>query len=86
MSHSDDTTEPDPNDTDTRKRVSFRDYPSTGLVVLAAAISGLSWLAYKWSNRRRADPSPTNGDTQGADIARPSDHDEASAEPKPKVP
>lgn len=33
-----------------RQRISFRDYPSTGWVVLAALVSGLSWLVYKRSS------------------------------------
>jgi len=79
MSDSDHKPEPDSDDMGPRKRVSFRDYPSTGLVVLAAAVSGLSWLAYKWSSRKR-------GDTQGAERSPASDHEEATAEPKQKAP
>jgi hypothetical protein len=38
---------------DTASRVNFRDYPSSGLVMIAAASSGLGWMLYKWLGRRR---------------------------------
>jgi hypothetical protein len=34
-------------------RVNFRDYPSSGLVVIAAVSSGLGWMLYKWLGRKR---------------------------------
>jgi hypothetical protein len=46
------------------ERISFRDYPSTGLVVLAALVSGLGWLIYKWSGEKRAGQSTASGKPQ----------------------
>ena len=44
------------------KRISFRDYPSTGFVVLAALVSGMGWLVYKWSDRKRGSQVPVSDD------------------------
>ena len=38
---------------DTGSRVNFRDYPSSGLVVIAAISSGLGWMLYRWLGRKR---------------------------------
>jgi hypothetical protein len=38
---------------DTEGRVNFRDYPSSGLVVIAAISSGVGWMLYKWLGRKR---------------------------------
>ncbi|MBD2746951.1 hypothetical protein IC232_09655 [Microvirga sp. BT688] len=38
---------------DIASRVNFRDYPSSGLVVIAAISSGLGWMLYKWLGRKR---------------------------------
>lgn len=35
------------------KRINFRDYPSSGLVVIAALSSGLGWMMYKWLGKKR---------------------------------
>ena len=35
------------------KRVNFRDYPSSGLVVIAALSSGLGWMLFKWLGKKR---------------------------------
>jgi hypothetical protein len=35
------------------KRVNFRDYPSSGLVVIAALSSGLGWMLFKWLDKKR---------------------------------
>lgn len=69
-----------------QERISFRDYPSTGVVVLAALVSGLSWLVYKWSNRKRRGQSPAHDHPQEAEktlvqTLTPG-HGDASAEPK----
>lgn len=53
MPSSHDENEPGMGDLGDGKRINFREYPSTGLVVLAAVISGLGWLAYKWSGAKR---------------------------------
>jgi len=52
-----------------RKRISFRDYPSTGIVVLAALVSGMGWLAYKWSDRKRGSQVPPSDDPKSPDEA-----------------
>ncbi|MEZ0170808.1 hypothetical protein [Microvirga sp. TS319] len=61
MPSSHDDTEPGLDDLAAGRRINFRDYPSTGLVVLAALVSGLGWLAYKWSGAKR-DGSPAAPD------------------------
>ncbi|QRM28671.1 hypothetical protein [Microvirga sp. VF16] len=35
------------------KRINFRDYPSSGLVVIAALSSGLGWMLFKWLDKKR---------------------------------
>jgi hypothetical protein len=45
-------------------RLSFRDYPSTSLVMIAALSSGLGWMLYKWMGRKRAG-QPTVPDSGG---------------------
>ncbi|MBQ0821672.1 hypothetical protein HPT29_020345 [Microvirga terrae] len=35
------------------KRVNFRDYPSSGLVVIAALSSGLGWMLFRWLGKKR---------------------------------
>ena len=46
---------------DTASRVNFRDYPSSGLVVIAAISSGLGWMLYKWLGRKRKARSDAAG-------------------------
>jgi hypothetical protein len=46
-------------DLETTEKVNFRDYPSSGLVVIAALSSGLGWMLYKWLGRKRRE---RNGD------------------------
>jgi len=46
-------------DLETTGKVNFRDYPSSGLVVIAALSSGLGWMLYKWLGRKRRE---RNGD------------------------
>jgi hypothetical protein len=90
MPSRDDEPKPDLDDElDLGKRVSFRDYPSTGVVVLAALVSGLSWMAYKWSRGKRSGPSASNGrqHEEGMVPRMPASGDEgASAEPKRDLP
>jgi len=59
---------------DTANRVNFRDYPSSGLVVIAAISSGLGWMLYKWLGRKRkarsdmaGTPTQTNATTHPTD-------------------
>ncbi len=40
------------DDFDKAARLSFRDYPSTSLVMMAALTSGLGWMLYRWLGRR----------------------------------
>jgi hypothetical protein len=54
--------EEDLEELDTASRVNFRDYPSSGLVVIAAISSGLGWMLYKWLGRKRK----TRGDATAA--------------------
>ena len=42
------------DDFDKAARLSFRDYPSTSLVLIAALSSGVGWMLYKWRRRRRS--------------------------------
>lgn len=46
---------------DTTSRVNFRDYPSSGLVVIAAISSGLGWMLYKWLGRKRKAHTDASG-------------------------
>ena len=48
-------------------RLSFRDYPSTSLVMLAALSSGLGWMLYKWRGRRRAGQRAVPDDVRAAE-------------------
>ena len=46
--------------------VSFRDYPSSALVVFAAVGSGLAWMLYKWLGRKKpAQDSASDDLTEG---------------------
>ena len=40
------------DDFDKAARLSFRDYPSTSLVMMAALTSGLGWMLYRWLGRK----------------------------------
>ncbi len=40
-------------DLETTGKVNFREYPSSGLVVIAALSSGLGWMLYRWLGRKR---------------------------------
>jgi|GEM_PF-5442794 len=56
---------------DTSSRVNFRDYPSSGLVVIAAISSGLGWMLYKWLGRKRkAQAEPLSAPAQ-SDVNSP---------------
>ncbi|WP_262271629.1 MULTISPECIES: hypothetical protein [Microvirga] len=58
------------------KRVNFRDYPSSGLVVIAALSSGLGWMLFRWLGKKRK----ARNDPQ-ADESKPS-----GAPPEPETP
>ncbi len=53
-------------------RLSFRDYPSSSLVMIAALSSGVGWMLYKWLGRKRAGQRPVPDDSKEAPD-RPSD-------------
>jgi hypothetical protein len=63
------------DDFDKAARLSFRDYPSTSLVMLAALSSGLGWMFYRWLGRRRAGGHTVPNDAGGVQ------GDAAEAEP-----
>jgi hypothetical protein len=53
MPETDQQTDEELEELDPASRVNFRDYPSSGLVVVAAISSGLGWMLYKWLGRKR---------------------------------
>jgi hypothetical protein len=59
---------------ETAGRVNFRDYPSSGLVVVAAISSGVGWMLYRWLGRKRkarqaapSAPAPSDNTTLQAE-------------------
>ncbi|WP_230531246.1 hypothetical protein [Microvirga roseola] len=46
-------TETDDSEFDPETRVDLRDYPSTMLVLLGVAGSGLAWMLYNWLGRKK---------------------------------
>ena len=56
---------------ETANRVNFRDYPSSGLVVVAAISSGLGWMLYKWLGRKRKARQESPSTPAQADNAAP---------------
>jgi hypothetical protein len=67
MAEKDEQPEDGLDDFDKAARLSFRDYPSTSLVLIAALSSGVGWMLYKWRRRRRTgQPTvPYGGETEG---------------------
>ena len=57
---------------DPASRVNFRDYPSSGLVVVAAISSGLGWMLYKWLGRKRKARSNAADAANKTDVTSPS--------------
>jgi hypothetical protein len=53
------------DDFDKAARLSFRDYPSSSLVMIAALTSGLGWMLYKWRGRKPAGQRAVPDDVQG---------------------
>jgi hypothetical protein len=66
------------------KRINFREYPSTGIVVLAAIVSGLGWLVYKWSDGKRVGRSTAPKGPQQDAVSKASGSDDESTSAKPK--
>ena len=52
---------------ETTGRVNFREYPSSGLVVVAAISSGLGWMLYRWLGRKRKARQAAPGGPEQAD-------------------
>lgn len=78
MPKTDEELEEELNEFETASRVNFRDYPSSGLVVIAAISSGVGWMLYKWLGRKRkarqAVPSePVQADTTALQPEQPTD-------------
>jgi hypothetical protein len=71
MSDKDEQSEDDLDDFDKAARLSFRDYPSTSLVMLAALSSGLGWMLYKWVGRKRAGQPTGSDDSEQAEGVAP---------------
>lgn len=68
MSDKDEQPDAGLDDFDKAARLSFRDYPSTSLVMIAAFSSGLGWVLYKWLGRKRAGQPAiphVGGETEG---------------------
>jgi hypothetical protein len=82
MPETDQQTDEQMDELDTASRVNFRDYPSSGLVVIAAISSGLGWMLYKWLGRKRKARSDASGGPIQADVtSHPAD---MSADQKPE--
>jgi hypothetical protein len=60
----------DLEDLETTGKVNFRDYPSSGLVVIAALSSGLGFMLYKWLGRKRraGQAGPADGETNAPTV------------------
>ena len=70
MPETDEQLEEGLDELETASRVNFRDYPSSGLVVVAAISSGLGWMLYKWLGRKRkARQATPNAPAQADDTA-----------------
>jgi hypothetical protein len=78
MPESDQRTDEKLDELETSSRINFRDYPSSGLVVMAAISSGLGWMLYKWLGRKRravngAASASTQANTTSHSTGRPAD-------------
>jgi hypothetical protein len=69
MPETDQKTDEELDELDTASRVNFRDYPSSGLVVIAAVSSGLGWMLYRWLGRKRKARGDTADASSGAKVA-----------------
>jgi hypothetical protein len=68
MPEPDQQTDKDLDELDNTSHVNFRDYPSSGLVVIAAISSGLGWMLYKWLGRKRKARSDASEAPAQADV------------------
>ncbi len=62
MPGNDENSEFENGDFESQDSINFRDYPSTGLVVVAALVSGLSLMIYKWAKGKRASQPASPGE------------------------
>ncbi|WP_162820362.1 hypothetical protein [Microvirga calopogonii] len=62
MPDTDDQPEDELEELNGTKRINFRDYPSSGLVVIAALSSGLGWMLFKWLGKKRKARNGTSAD------------------------
>jgi len=72
MPETDDQPDDELEDLNGTKRINFRDYPSSGLVVIAALSSGLGWMLFKWLGKKRKARNGTST-TDGAPPASPAE-------------
>ncbi|MBF9195692.1 hypothetical protein [Microvirga terrestris] len=71
MPETDQQTDKDLDELDTASHVNFRDYPSSGLVVIAAISSGLGWMLYKWLGRKRKARSDASDELAQPEVTSP---------------
>jgi hypothetical protein len=71
MSDKDEQSDAGLDDFDKAARLSFRDYPSTSLVMIAALSSGLGWMLYKWLGRKRSGQPASPDDGEQAESIAP---------------
>ena len=69
MPETDEQPDEELDELESTSRVNFRDYPSSGLVVVAAISSGLGWMLYKWLGRRKARQAPPSTPPQADNTA-----------------
>jgi hypothetical protein len=51
---------------DLATRANFRDYPNTGLVLVALMSSSIAWMLYKWMGKKRPPARPEGKDAESA--------------------
>lgn len=61
------------DDTEEAARISFRDYPSSAVVVLAALGSGLAWLMYRWRKSKGGGQPGAPGEPKSGTADSPGD-------------
>jgi hypothetical protein len=73
MPESDEQPEDELEELNGTRRVNFRDYPSSGLVVIAALSSGLGWMLFKWLGKKRKarGGAPSEDETPSASPPEP---------------
>jgi hypothetical protein len=66
MPGKEDNSEFEDGDFEPQDSINFRDYPSTGLVVVAALVSGLSLMVYKWAKGKRTGKPASSGEQKAS--------------------